>query len=112
MNATECEPGITCDAALMEAYPTKVIRGIEVLLHICKAERAIIAIEDDKQDAIAALNKFCNNENITIEVMPTKYTSGAEKLLLKYLLGIEVPTGKFASDVGVLPEYRYCSCNV
>ncbi len=34
--------------------------------------------------------------------MPTKYTSGAEKLLLKYLLGIEVPTGKFASDVGVL----------
>ncbi len=102
VNATECEPGITCDAALMEAYPTKVIRGIEVLLHICKAERAIIAIEDDKQDAIAALNKFCNNENITIEVMPTKYTSGAEKLLLKSLLGIEVPTGKFASDVGVL----------
>jgi len=102
VNATECEPGITCDAALMQAYPTKVIRGIEVLLHICKAERAIIAIEDDKQDAIAALKKFCNNENITIEVMPTKYTSGAEKLLLKSLLGIEVPTGKFASDVGVL----------
>ena len=85
----------------MEAYPTKVIRGSEVLLHICKAKRAIIAIEDDKQDAIAALKKFCNNEKITIEVMPTKYTSGAEKLLLKYLLGIEVPTGKFASDVGL-----------
>ena len=25
VNATECEPGIMCDDALMQAYPTKVI---------------------------------------------------------------------------------------
>lgn len=102
INATECEPGITCDAALMEAYPTKVIRGIEVLLHISGAEKAIIAIEDDKQDSINELNKYCNNERIEINVIPTKYTSGAEKILIKTLLGVEVPSGKFASDIGIL----------
>jgi electron transport complex protein RnfC len=91
-----------CDDALMQAYPTKVIRGVEVLLHICGAERAIIAIEDDKKESIELLRKFCKNERITIESIPTKYTSGAEKILVKLLLGIEIPSGGYASDVGVL----------
>ncbi len=102
VNATECEPGIMCDDALMQAYPTKVIRGVEVLLHICGAEKAIIAIEDDKKESIKLLKKFCKNERITIEAIPTKYTSGAEKILVKSLLGIEIPSGGYASDVGVL----------
>ena len=102
VNATECEPGITCDASLMLAYPTKIIRGIEVLFHVNRAERAIIAIEDDKPEAIALLKKYCKNDRISIEEIPTKYTSGAEKILVKSLLGIEIPSGKFASDVGVL----------
>lgn len=102
VNATECEPGIMCDDALMQAYPTKVIRGTEVLLHICGAKKAIIAIEKDKPEAINLLKKFCKNDAITIKEIPTKYTSGAEKILIKSLLGIEIPSGKYASDVGVL----------
>ena len=102
VNATECEPGITCDASLMLAYPTKVIRGAEVLLHVTGAERAIIAIEDDKPEAITLLKKYCKNDRIIIEEIPTKYTSGSEKILVKSLLGIEIPSGKFASDVDVL----------
>lgn len=102
VNATECEPGIMCDDSIMQAYPTKVIRGTEVLLHICGAKKAIIAIEDDKKDAINLLKKFCKNDAITIEEVPTKYTCGSEKILIRSLLGIEIPSGKYASDVGVL----------
>ena len=73
-----------------------------MLLHICGAKKAIIAIEDDKKESIELLRKFCKNERITIEAIPTKYTSGAEKILVKSLLGIEIPSGGYASDVGVL----------
>ena len=102
INATECEPGIMCDDSLMQEYPREVIRGVEVLLHACGADKAIIAIEDDKQEAFNSLLMYNFNDRISVQQIPTKYTSGAEKLLIKLLLGIEVPSGGFASDYGVL----------
>ncbi len=102
INGTECEPGIMCDDALMQHHPRDVIRGVEILLHICGAQRAVIAVEDDKQEALNSLLMHCHDDRISIEQIPTKYTSGAEKLLIKVLLGIEVPSGKFAIDIGVI----------
>ncbi|MBT3194993.1 MAG: electron transport complex subunit RsxC [Candidatus Ruthia sp.] len=102
INGTECEPGIMCDDALMQSHPREVIRGVEILLHICGAQRAIIAVEDDKQEALNSLLMYCHNDRISIEQIPTKYTSGAEKLLIKALLGIEAPSGGFAIDMGVV----------
>ncbi len=102
VNATECEPGIMCDDSLMQAYPREVIRGIEVLMYACGASEAIVAIEDDKPEAYKSLLMYNNNDRIRIEQIPTKYTSGAEKLLIKSLLGIEVPSGDYAAAHGVL----------
>ncbi len=102
VNATECEPGIMCDDALMQHYPREVIRGAEVLMHACGAKKAIIAIEDDKQEACNSLLMYNFNDQIDVVQIPTKYTSGAEKLLIKTLLDIEIPAGEFASDHGVL----------
>jgi electron transport complex protein RnfC len=102
VNATECEPDIMCDDALMQHYPREIIRGVEVLMHGCGAKKAIIAIEDDKQEAFNSLLMYNFNEHIEIVQIPTKYTSGAEKILIKTLLDIEIPSGEFASDHGVL----------
>lgn len=102
VNGTECEPGIMCDDALMQYYPREVIRGTEVLMHSCGAKKGIIAVEDDKQEAFNSLLMYNFNDNIEIIQIPTKYTSGAEKLLVKTLLGIEIPSGEFASDYGIL----------
>ncbi|ABL01935.1 electron transport complex, RnfABCDGE type, C subunit [Candidatus Ruthia magnifica str. Cm (Calyptogena magnifica)] len=102
INGTECEPGVMCDNALMQFYPREIIRGVEILLYICGAERAIIAIEDDKQVAYQALLMFNHNDRISINQISTKYTSGAEKLLIKALLGVEISTGGFAVDKGIV----------
>ncbi|MDC9727558.1 MAG: RnfABCDGE type electron transport complex subunit C, partial [Candidatus Thioglobus sp.] len=102
INATECEPGIMCDDSLMQEYPREIIRGIEVLLHACGAKKAIVAIEDDKPEALNSLLMYNFNDRISIEQIPTKYTSGAEKLLIKALLDIEIPSGGYASEHGVL----------
>ncbi|BAS68291.1 electron transport complex subunit RsxC [Bathymodiolus septemdierum thioautotrophic gill symbiont] len=102
INATECEPGIMCDDALMQYFAREVILGVEVLLRICGAQKVIIAIEDDKQEAYQSLLMFNHNERITIRQIPTKYTSGAEKLLIKTLLDIEIPADKLAIDKGIV----------
>ena len=102
VNGTECEPGVMCDDALMQNYPKQIIHGIEILLHICGAKRAIIAVEDDKKEAYKTLLECNNNEKISIQKIPYKYTSGAEKLLIKALLGIEIPSGGYAPEVGVV----------
>ena len=102
VNATECEPGIMCDDSLMQQYPREVMRGVEVLMHACGAKKTIIAIEDDKQEAFHSLLMHNSNQQISIVQIPTKYTSGAEKLLIKALLGIEIPSGAYASDHGIL----------
>ncbi len=101
INGTECEPGVMCDDALMQFHPREIIRGVEILLHICSAKRAIIAIEDDKQAAYQALLMFNHNDKISINKITTKYTSGAEKLLIKALLGVEISSGSFAMDRGI-----------
>lgn len=102
INATECEPGIMCDDALIQHYPREVIRGVEILMHISGAKRSIIAIEDDKKMAFQSLLMHNFNDRIHIQKVPSKYTSGAEKLLVKALLDVEVPSGGFAIDLGVI----------
>ncbi|CAC9446719.1 Electron transport complex protein RnfC [uncultured Gammaproteobacteria bacterium] len=102
INATECEPGIMCDDALMRHYACEVIRGVEILLYISGANQAIIAIEDDKQKAYQSLLTLTHNDKINIVQIPTKYTSGAEKLLIRSLLDVEIPANKFAVDEGII----------
>ncbi len=102
INGTECEPGVMCDDALMQYHPREVIRGVEILLHITGAQQAIIAIENDKQEAYQSLLMFNHNDRISLTQLPTKYTSGAEKLLIKTLLDVEIPSGGFAADKGIL----------
>lgn len=102
INGTECEPGIMCDDALMQHYPQQVLKGVEILLHICGAKKAIIAIEDNKPKSLNTLLKLNKNSKISIQAIPTKYTSGAEKLLIKALLNIEIPSGSFSVDKGII----------
>ncbi len=102
INAAECEPGIMCDDALMQHDAREVIRGVEVLLRITGATQVFIAIEDDKQEAYHSLLMFNHNERISIIQIPTKYTSGAEKLLIKALLNIEIPADELAINHGIL----------
>jgi electron transport complex protein RnfC len=102
INATECEPGIMCDDALMQQDAREVIRGVEILLHISGATQVLIVIEDDKQEAYQSLSMFNHNDKIDFIQIPTKYTSGAEKLLIKTLLNVEIPAGEFSIDHGII----------
>ncbi|MGR5542454.1 electron transport complex subunit RsxC, partial [Vibrio campbellii] len=92
INAAECEPYITADDRLMQEHADEIIQGIEVLEYILQPKLTIIGIEDNKPEAIKALELAAQQKDIVIRVIPTKYPSGGEKQLIKILTNQEVPT--------------------
>jgi Na+-translocating ferredoxin:NAD+ oxidoreductase subunit C len=92
INGAECEPYLTTDHRVMLEHAVDVMVGIPYLIKATGAERAIIAVEANKQDAADFLRQAIPaGAPITVEVLPVKYPQGAEKMLITALLGREVP---------------------
>ena len=103
INGIECEPYLTTDHRVMLEQVDDIFLGIRYLLKATGANRAIIAIEKNKLDAAEKLtNAIPDTLPVTIETLDVKYPQGAEKILIKVLLGREVPSGKHSVDVHVV----------
>lgn len=105
LNGVECEPYITCDDALMRQFATEILSGADVIGHIVKARRCIIAIEDDKTEAIKAVQNAIDEHTtgfFQIQVVPTIYPSGGEKQLIQIITGKEVPKNSYPAELNVL----------
>lgn len=105
INCAECEPYITADHELLRSEPHKVLEGIELIQHLVgKPAHTLIGIEDNKGDAIEALQSAIDERkaNIELVVVPTKYPSGGEKQLIQLLTGREVPSGGIPANIGIL----------
>lgn len=101
INACECEPYITADDTLLCTYPEQVIRGTEALMHTLTPRHTIIAVEDNKQEAIRILKQALPKDSaIEVRVLPTRYPQGAEKQLIQAVTGRQVPPGKLPAAVG------------
>ncbi|GAK86603.1 electron transport complex protein RnfC [Vibrio ponticus] len=57
----------------MQEYAQAVIQGIDIVEHILKPKLTIIGIEDNKPQAIKALELAAQDKDIVIRVIPTKY---------------------------------------
>lgn len=103
VNGAECEPFLTCDHRVMVERTQDLLRGIRYALKISGAPRAIIGVEDNKPDAIAAIQAVLPNDGtITVQVLETKYPQGAEDTIIYALLGREIPAGQRPASIGVL----------
>jgi electron transport complex protein RnfC len=105
INGVECEPYITCDDMLMRERAREIVSGSEIIGHIIKAREIIIAIEDNKPEAIAAMQAAIAADITSyfrVQVVPTIYPSGGEKQLIKVVLDKEVPINGLPNDIGVL----------
>jgi electron transport complex protein RnfC len=104
INAAECEPYITADDMLMRERAADILSGIRIISHLLRPSHIMIGIEDNKPQAIHALEavlKGCEL-NIDICVVPTKYPSGGERQLIQLLTGLEVPSGHIPADIGIV----------
>lgn len=104
INGAECEPYITCDDMLMRDRPQEIIGGIEIMMHGLNTSQCIIAIEDNKPEAISiirrAIEQLGVGHRIEVRVAPTVYPTGSEKQLLEILTGKQVPSGGLPIDIG------------
>ncbi|HJB89523.1 MAG TPA: electron transport complex subunit RsxC [Candidatus Blautia excrementigallinarum] len=101
LNGCECEPLLTADHRVLLEYADDVIYGLKAMIKTVGAEKGIIVIEDNKQDAIELMeDKTADCENIEVVAAKTKYPQGAEKMLIKRVLKRQVPSGGLPADVG------------
>jgi len=102
VNGCECEPYLTCDHRIMLEQTQSLIRGVRLAMAATGAGRAIIGVEDNKLDAVERIReKLPKGGPITAEPVESKYPQGAEKMLIKSLLGKEVPEGALPAAIGV-----------
>lgn len=102
-NGAECEPLLMADAALMVTQGEKLIKGCELVLKATKANEGIIAIEDDKQEAIAVMRRLSkDNPNLSVAEVPSVYPQGSTEMLFKAITGKEAPADGSTRDLGYL----------
>ncbi len=100
-NACECEPYITADDSLLRTDPEHVLEGMEILRTVLHPNRVVLAVEDNKTEAIAKVNGILKDHpGIELVVLPTRYPQGAEKQLIQSVTGRQVPPGQLPVAVG------------
>ena len=105
INGAECEPCLTSDHRLMLERTADIVAGMQICMAATGAAQGLVAIEDNKPDAIEAVSAAIRGvEPARVRVLPTKYPQGAEKQLILACLGREVPTGGLPADVGVIVQ--------
>lgn len=105
INGAECEPYLTCDDALMRRYPREIVAGLRYLMKATSAPRALIGIEANKPEAIAALTDAVKDyPEIEVSALRTAYPQGGETQLIEALTGRVVPAGGLPIDAGAVVD--------
>ena len=103
INGGECEPWITCDDVLMRHRADEILQGVAIMRHLLGSGEILVGIEDNKAEAIAAMQAAADRLDFAVEVIavPTIYPGGGAKQLIETLTGKQVPSGKLSTDIGI-----------
>ncbi|MGB4659146.1 MAG: electron transport complex subunit RsxC [Mobilitalea sp.] len=105
VNGAECEPYLTSDYRMMLEEPEKIVGGLKVMLSLFENAKGIIAIEDNKPEAIKKLQDLCEKEsNIEVSALKTKYPQGGERQIVYAVTGRELNSKKLPADVGCVVD--------
>ncbi|KPN76038.1 electron transporter RnfC [Shewanella sp. Sh95] len=107
INGVECEPYISADDRLMREYSQDILAGIGIIHRLLAPKRIVIAIEDNKPEAIKAMQQAVSQSTLPagstrVTAIPTKYPSGGEKQLIQIISGREVPSGSIPAKLGIV----------
>lgn len=104
INGIECEPYITCDDLLMRERAAEIVAGIRIIRHALQATSVVIAIEDNKPEAAAAMRAASARDGFEVVVCPTVYPQGGEKQLIQVITGREVPSHGLPLHIGIVVQ--------
>ncbi len=103
INAAECEPYITSDNREMLENTEDILNGINLIKNILGIKRAIIAVENNKPDAMKLFEDALKNDETTevFKLQPV-YPQGAEKVIIYNTTKRIVEEGKIPADFRVI----------
>lgn len=103
VNGGECEPYLSSDDRIMRDGAADVVDGIRLVMRAIGAGQALVGIENNKPEAIAAMKEAAKSfPEVKIRPVPARYPMGSDKQLIQMLTGREVPSNARAATVGVL----------
>lgn len=85
----------------MREEAQRIAEGIEVVRHILKPRLVLIAIEDNKPQAIAAMQAVVDGEQVQVRVI-TNTPRAPHGNLIEVLTGRQVPSGKRSLTLGII----------
>jgi electron transport complex protein RnfC len=102
LNGAECETFLTADHRLMLEQPKRIVDGLRAIMRAMDVAVGIIAIEENKMDAIKVMtDAVSSHEGIKVVILKTKYPQGGEKQLIEAVTKRQVPSGGLPSDAQV-----------
>lgn len=100
-NCAECEPYLTSDYRRMIEEPEKLIGGLKIMLRLFDNAKGILAVEENKPDAIALLKKLTKDEpDIMVTPLKTKYPQGSERSIIYATTGRAINSSMLPADAG------------
>ena len=105
VNGAECEPFLTGDYRLMMEEPEAVVGGLKVILQLFENAKGVIAVENNKPEAIKKLEALTAGEpRISVATLLTKYPQGGERSLIYAVTGRKVNSSMLPADVGCIVD--------
>lgn len=107
INGAECEPFLTSDYRIMLEKTKEIIVGAAIMQKVLGGCPAVIAIEENKPEAIRAMKKAVEElpyEGIRVVTMKKRYPQGGEKQLIDAVMKRQVKSGALPVSVGAVVQ--------
>ena len=107
LNGAECEPFLTSDFRILLERTKEIVVGAAIMQKILGGCRTVIAIEENKPEAIEAVNKAISDlayPGIEVAVMTKRYPQGGEKQLIDAVMKRQVKSGGLPISVGAVVQ--------
>ncbi len=105
LNGVECEPYLTSDHRLMLEKAEEILVGVQILMKAVSVDKAMIGIENNKQDAISLMQQLVSQYK-GVEIVPLKvqYPQGGEKQLIDAVIRRQVASGALPVSTGAVVQ--------
>lgn len=103
VNGAECEPYLTSDYRMMIEETKALVGGLKVILSLFEKAKGVIAIEDNKPEAIQKIKEATKEfSNIEVHVLNSKYPQGAERVLIDQVTGRRMHARMLPKEIGCI----------
>ena len=107
LNGAECEPFLTSDNRIMIERSREIVVGADIMKMVLGNCPAVIAIEENKPEAIKAMSEAVSElgySGIEVMTLKKKYPQGGEKQLINAVMRREVKSGGLPISAGAVVQ--------